>query len=197
MSYVSRVSCVLSLHVSLQSVIRSACPACSPLQCSLCPGMALPLSPSSYQVAGLHLEQCDPTSAADVEPGTAAVIFQIKHRPVGTTWAGCRRSRTSKTPRQRKSRTASTCRRRSATKYRPARTRRPVPKRGVSRTKGAKETSPWQSTRSRVVVSGDSSQMRCGRVLCVMCVGSVSVPGACLNVVPAMRVQSCRLPHCP
>ena len=39
--------------------------------------------------------------------------------------------------------------------------------------------------------------MRCGRVLRVMCVGSVSVPGACLNVVPAMRVQSTRLPHCP
>ena len=83
MSYVSRASCVLSLHVSVQSVIRSACPACSPLHCSLCPGMALPLYPSSYQVAGSHLEPCDPMSAAYVEPGTAAVIFQIKQQTGG------------------------------------------------------------------------------------------------------------------
>ena len=69
-SCVSCLSCVLPLHVSVQSVIRSACPACSPLHCSLCPGMALPLYLSSYQVAGSHLEQFDPMSAADVEPGT-------------------------------------------------------------------------------------------------------------------------------
>ena len=84
MSCVFRVSRALPLHVSLRSVIPSACRACSPLflsvQWSLCAGMALPLYPSSYQVAGSHLEQCDPISAADVEPGTAAVIFQIKQQ---------------------------------------------------------------------------------------------------------------------
>ena len=83
-SCVSRVSCALPLHVSLQSVICPACPACSPLfstvHWSLCAGMAVLLYPSSYQVAGPHLEQCDPMSAADVEPGTAAVIFQIKQQ---------------------------------------------------------------------------------------------------------------------
>ena len=82
-SCVSCVSCVLPLHVSLQSVIRPACPACSPWHWSLCPGMALPLYPSSYQVAGSHLEQCDPMSAADVEPGTAAVSFQIMQQTSG------------------------------------------------------------------------------------------------------------------
>ena len=82
-SCVSRVSCVLSLHVSLQSVIRYACPACSPLHCFLCRGMALPLYPSSYQVAGSHLEQCDPMSAANVEPRTAAMIFQTKQHTNG------------------------------------------------------------------------------------------------------------------
>ena len=80
---VSRVSCALPLHVSLQLVIRPACPACSPLHWSLCPGMALPLYLSSYQVAGSHVEQCDLMSATDVEPGTAAVIFQIKQQTSG------------------------------------------------------------------------------------------------------------------
>ena len=40
--------------------------------------MALPLVPSAYRLENLHLEQCDPMSAAAMEPGAVSVIFQTK-----------------------------------------------------------------------------------------------------------------------
>ena len=61
-------------HVQPYQVTRP-CP--SPL---LLNTMALPFFPAAYQPPRSHLEQCDPMSAPDVEPGTASVILQIKQQ---------------------------------------------------------------------------------------------------------------------
>ena len=139
-------------------------------------------------------------SAADVEPGTAAVMFQIKQQTSGYHVGWVQAVKDIKDPKTKEvedglylsqaiSYQIHTCENKKTS----AKERRIANQRSQGNFTVAinkiKSGCFWGFIPDEVLHSW--------RVLRVVCVGSVSVPWACLNVVPAMRVQSPRHLYCP
>ena len=137
-------------------------------------------------------------SAADVEPGTAAVIFQIKQQTSGYHVGWVQAVKDIKDPKTKEvedglylSQAISYQIHTRENKKTPAKERR------IDNERSQQNFAVAINKINSGCLWGFIPDEVWGCCALRVCVGSVFVPGACLNVVPAMRVQSPRLPNSP